>query len=104
MAKIEDKIKKALIKDFKNLFVMEFSTNWRAERIKAELEIGVMSLDNIEAVIAESNREYGLKLLIRFINKQENIEGAWRKYRGVMNYGEFAFDYLDDKKENDNNP
>ena len=104
MIEIEDKIKKALIKDFKNLFVMEFSTNWRAERIKAELEIEVMSLDNLEAVIAESNREYGLKLLMRFMNKQENIEQAWRKYHGVMNYGEFAFDYLDNKKENGINP
>ena len=42
---IED-LAQAILKDFKELLVPEFTTNWKAERFFIEMYLSVMSLDN----------------------------------------------------------
>jgi hypothetical protein len=50
-------LKEALIKDFKQLLQKEFTTDWKIQRMVRELEIGVMSLDNTEALINQKEKE-----------------------------------------------
>lgn len=47
------KLVRALQADFKALYVKEFTTNWRAERLIRNLELGVMQLKNTEKYIAK---------------------------------------------------
>ena len=47
----KDKLREALKKDFHKLYVKEFTTNWKEERFVREVEIDVMSLDNLLALI-----------------------------------------------------
>jgi hypothetical protein len=42
----EKDVKKALKKDFKNLYVQEFTTDWKAQRLLRVMEIDIMSLEN----------------------------------------------------------
>lgn len=42
----EDKLRQAILKDFKELLVSEFTTNWKAERFLIEMYLSVMRLDN----------------------------------------------------------
>lgn len=54
-----EKLKEALKKDFNNLYVKEFTTDWEANRIIRGYEIEVMSLSNLEKIIEvlNENRE-----------------------------------------------
>jgi hypothetical protein len=54
---LRDKLQKALIKDFKVLYQKEFTTDWQAQRFVRELEIGVMGLDNLEALFNSNLKE-----------------------------------------------
>lgn len=47
-----DKLKKALIKDFEELHVKEFSTTWKLERMVRNVEINMMSFDNLRRLIS----------------------------------------------------
>jgi len=44
---IEQKIKEAMRKDFKNLYVKEFTSAWKEHRFIRALEIGVMDIPNL---------------------------------------------------------
>ena len=50
---IED-LAQAILKDFKELLVPEFTTNWKAERFFIEMCLSVMSLDNTMKLIKKS--------------------------------------------------
>jgi len=58
-------LQKALIKDFEQLYVKGFTTDWREQRMVRELEIKVMTFDNLKALIATAERE-ALKNLLPF--------------------------------------
>lgn len=49
----QEKIKEALKKDFRKLYVKEFTANWKNTRLVREVEIDVMSLVNLEALLAK---------------------------------------------------
>ena len=49
----EDKLRQAILKDFKELLVPEFTTNWKAEIFLIEMYLSVMSLDNTMKLINE---------------------------------------------------
>lgn len=51
----EQKIKQALLKDFKELLQPEFTTNWESERFLIEMYLSVMKLDNLMKVISKSD-------------------------------------------------
>ena len=55
----EDELRQAILKDFKELLVPEFTTNWKAERFFIEMYLSVMSLDNTMKLIKklEGNNE-----------------------------------------------
>ena len=46
----EQELKEALKKDFRKLYVKEFSTMWEMERMVREIEIDIMKLDNVLAL------------------------------------------------------
>jgi len=54
---MEDKrlleLRKALKKDFRNLYVREFTTDWVIERMLREIEIDVMSLENTLSLLSK---------------------------------------------------
>jgi len=64
-------LREALKKDFRKLYVKEYTTTWEAERIVRELEIDIMSLDNtlaslpteeeIRKQVAEEIKNWGNK-------------------------------------------
>jgi len=62
MEKKETKLVKALRKDFKELYVKEYTTGWREQRFIRNIELGIMSLKNTEKYISEeldkARREY----------------------------------------------
>ncbi len=49
----QEEIREALKRDFRKLYVKEFTTSWEIERVIRETEIDVMSLDNLEALLAK---------------------------------------------------
>lgn len=53
-----NRIKQALLKDFKELLQPEFTTNWKSERFLIEMYLSVMRLDNLMKVIdkGDSNK------------------------------------------------
>ena len=48
-----EKLKSALVKDFKSLYVVEFTTDWYSQRIIRTVEINVMSLENTFTYLAK---------------------------------------------------
>lgn len=48
-----EELKQALIKDFNELLVKEFTADWNAQRLITRLNIEVMSLDNLEQLIEQ---------------------------------------------------
>jgi hypothetical protein len=49
----EKEIKGAMLKDFKALYVKEFTTDWESQRFLRELEIKVMGVDNLLKLFLE---------------------------------------------------
>lgn len=41
-----EKLRKALMKDFESLYVKEFTTDWKVQRLIRQVEIGLMPLTN----------------------------------------------------------
>lgn len=48
---MEDKLRQALLKDFKELLVKEFTLDWESKRLLIELYLSVMRLDNTMKLI-----------------------------------------------------
>jgi len=48
-----EEIREALKRDFRKLYVKEFTTNWETLRLIREVEIDVMSLDNLYALLSK---------------------------------------------------
>jgi len=46
-------LKEALKKDFRKLYVREFTTNWEIQRLLREIEIDVMDLDNTLSLFSD---------------------------------------------------
>lgn len=70
----EDKLRQAILKDFKELLVKEFTTNWKAERFLIEMYLSVMSLDNTMKLINEQNQQ------LKAIEKEhQKINGELRE-------------------------
>ena len=59
-----DKIREALKKDWRTLYVKEFKTDWAVQRLIRETEIDVMSLEAIQDLITEARVDE----LERFVN------------------------------------
>lgn len=71
-------LKEALKKDFRGLLVKEFTTDWQIQRLKIEIDIDVMSFDNLEALFKSQNRA----LLDELLKKTEHrigIDGIRRE-------------------------
>jgi hypothetical protein len=49
----EKRLKRALLKDFKELLKPEFTTAWKTERIMIGMYLGVMSLENTMKAISK---------------------------------------------------
>lgn len=45
-------LQRALQKDFEELYVKEFTTAWKENRLIRNIELGIMRLDNTEKYIA----------------------------------------------------
>lgn len=54
---IREKIKKAIRKDFKNLYQKEYTTNWKEQRFIRDIEIGVMIFNNLEHLLQQQRDE-----------------------------------------------
>ncbi len=52
-----DKLREALKKDFRKLYVKNYTTTWELERIKIDIEIDIMGLSNTLALIPEQAPE-----------------------------------------------
>lgn len=50
---LKEQIKQALNKDFNNLLVKEFTTDWKVQRLKIGLDIEVMDFDNLIQLILQ---------------------------------------------------
>ena len=50
---LKEQIEQALKKDFNNLLVKEFTTDWRIQRLKIGLDIEVMDFDNLMQLIKQ---------------------------------------------------
>lgn len=53
MEKKETKLVEALRKDYKELYVKEYTTGWREQRLLRNIELGIMSLRNTEKYISQ---------------------------------------------------
>lgn len=51
----DTKLRQAIIKDFKELLVEEFTTDWKSQRFLIEMYLSVMSLDNTMKLFNELN-------------------------------------------------
>lgn len=82
--KKETKLVKALRKDYKELYVKEYTTGWREQRLIRNIELGIMSLKNTEEYISQEldkAREEGYKKGRNKIDKstpeEEIEESVW---------------------------
>jgi len=57
---LKEQIEQALQKDFNNLLVKEFTTDWKIQRLKIGLDIEVMDFDNLMQLIKQ-DRERAVK-------------------------------------------
>lgn len=53
MSSNSNELREALKKDWRKLYVKEFTTNWQAERIVRETEIDIMSFEALEKLLAD---------------------------------------------------
>lgn len=68
-----DKLRKALNKDFEELYVKEFTADWEIQRLLRSIEINLMSFDNLRQLIYSSE-----------IKKRKEIASAYRKAKGLL--------------------
>lgn len=74
MSKPDIKLVRALQADFKRLYVKEFTSDWQAQRLVRNLELGVMELPNTETLIRKAKIE---ELESLTYNKQ--MHGDWQQ-------------------------
>ena len=55
LSKPDIKLVRALQKDFETLYVKEFTTAWKENRLIRNIELGIMRLENTEKYIATQN-------------------------------------------------
>jgi len=74
------RIREGLIKDYNKLYVKEYTTTWREERIVRKVEIDIMSFENtIESIISllskeeEVIRKEGVKWVYDYMRKSKRI-------------------------------
>lgn len=70
--KKETKLVKALRKDYKELYVKEYTTGWREQRLIRNIELGIMSLKNTEEYISQEldrAREEGRREVLEDMKK-----------------------------------
>jgi hypothetical protein len=60
---IENKIKEAMLKDFNNLYVKNYTTAWETQRIIRGIEIKIMSIENLIKLFENKN--------LKEVNKNE---------------------------------
>lgn len=53
----DTKLRQAILKDFKELLVEEFTTDWKSQRFLIEMYLSVMSLDNTIELFNKLNEE-----------------------------------------------
>lgn len=53
----DTKLRQAILKDFKELLVEEFTTDWKSQRFLIEMYLSVMSLDNTIELFNQLNEE-----------------------------------------------
>ena len=93
MEKKETELVKALRKDFKELYVKEYTTGWREQRFIRNIELGIMSLKNTEKYISQEldkAREEGKKDLANEIATEVacgrvSEEEQWKTLNRVLN-------------------
>lgn len=69
-----EELRNALKRDWRTLYVKEFTTNWREQRLIRETEIDVMSLENLLALIKEECRKETESLRIRYAAEMSNLD------------------------------
>lgn len=82
-------IKEALKKDFRNLYVKDFTTDWEAQRLVRETEIDVMSFKNLDTLIHKCEVEAVREFAVWFENNTGGL------FRGEME--QKYKDYLSEK-------
>ena len=91
---IEDKLRKALKRDFNELLVKEFTTDWQIQRLKIGLDIEVMSFDNLLALITQQREEAELNAIGTIINRMHldmrlkfnSRDQDFRTFDGMLSY------------------
>ena len=96
---MSDTLREALKKDFNELLVKEFTTDWSIQRLKIGLDIDVMSFDNIIAYFqAQQDKavlEAQFKELTNLGKRYNGSKKAW------CDYYEERYNYLSKEvKEN----
>lgn len=86
----EDSIREAMVKDFKELYQKEFTTDWKAQRFVRELEIRIMGVSNIGKLIAHQKALSRAEVL-------EEVRGKIEKLPDKQNdeFGEITISYSD---------
>lgn len=74
------KLVRALQKDFEKLYVKEFTTAWKENRFIRNIELGVMRLENLQALIDKQVIEARIDELEK-LTANKKVEGS------VINYG-----------------
>lgn len=68
-SELHNKLKMAIVHDFNNLYVREFTTDWESQRLVRQLELDVMSLERTELavgkLIAAAVQESGRQMLLK---------------------------------------
>ena len=98
---IEEQIKEAIRKDFHKLYVKQFTTDWREQRFLRDIEIGVMSFDNLTNLLTQQREEL-IKLIKestpRYIKGGESRTQYYAK--GYNDFREDAIRSLSQQEEN----
>lgn len=68
---------KALQKDFNTLYVKEFTTAYKANRLVRNIEISIMRLDNVEKLITEAYKQGHIDGAIEVVNNTCDICGSY---------------------------
>jgi len=66
--KLIDKIKRAMVKDFNELYKPKFSINYQAERVTRAVEVEVMSISNVFGVVDKEIKK--LEEKVYFLEKK----------------------------------
>ena len=92
-----DKIREALKKDWRKLYVKEFTTDWAVQRLIRETEIDVMSLEAIQDLITEARKQAAsdiFSLAHKYAQDDESMVGSedlrsYHYFNAIHKIGEF---------------